>query len=218
VRASTLLPSRGLYCVPVNHKLSVDHNQRIILDVLTGLFTFMTLISLGGFIGCLARNLPLTRIYSWVNWILFLTSLAAGAIGIYEVFREHAVDSNKYTNCLNKNGGKEDVVTKTKCQIEAGAFSILAKALVTAMFVVYWLITVCASRPVFILSVRPSLTHCTDGCHIVSSYVSQLDEEDAAEQRYTRVPNLVNIPRSNIPGSDNMELYGTVKKDTTYYA
>jgi hypothetical protein len=125
------------------HQITFDHTQQIVLDVLTGLFTFMALVSLGGLIGCATRNLPLTRIYNGLNWVLFLLSLVAGGLGIYQIFRTNDINNTAYNDCLKNNGNKTDGFTTAKCHTESAAVSTVTRVLIVVMFVVFWLILSC---------------------------------------------------------------------------
>jgi hypothetical protein len=100
-------------------------------------------------------------------------SIASGAFFLYTLF--HQTGDNDIQSCIN---GSTDDLKKEACK---KGFEVI-RGVIVGVFVLVWLIELCAYSNFQLLrqSHAYKLNH-IDGCIIVSNYVEQLDEEEAAQ-------------------------------------
>jgi len=65
---------------------NVTNSAKIIIIVIGGVFTVMSLVSLFGFVGSVTRNRRFVEAYSSLLWVLFFVSCAASGLYLYFVF------------------------------------------------------------------------------------------------------------------------------------
>jgi len=156
-----------------HHELDLDHNQRIGMFALAGIYSAFALFSLMGFFGCLARKRGLVLAYSWLSYILLALSVGVGILNIYHLF--HKDNSKTIDDCVKGINDKTDTdfnATDSLCKNGTKVISTGIAVAATIVLVIYWLVTLY-------------------GCHIISSYVGQLSEEEDAEERSAPPPMVV---------------------------
>jgi len=153
-------------CFQIKNKaLTLQKHEEIILFVSTALYTLYTLVSLFGFIGCLVRRRILVQIYAGVSWTMLLVSIITGSIFLWGLF--HTDPEKAYQGCIQTNidsTGELQSLQQDICRKTSQVFATASRVGITIGFVVFWLLMIYA-------------------CHVIQSYVSQLEEEEDAYGR-----------------------------------
>lgn len=143
-----------------------------------------TLTSSRRFIGCLVRKRILVQIYAAISWVMLLLSIIIGSLFLWGLF--HTDPTKAYDNCLataNPDGNEEtQSLAEEVCKGSTAVLGGVQRAGITIGFVVFWLIMICTSHVLFIWEQR-LISHITDACHVIQSYVGQLEEEEDAYGR-----------------------------------
>jgi len=119
------------------------------------LFSLMTLLSLFGFVGCLARSRNSVNAYSWGLLTFIFMSIFSGAFTLWALFNK-PYTQKEYLDCLN---GATDDTSQAIC----GNGGSIFKGIAVAIYIVVWLLMIYAYV-------------------IVDNYVDQLDEEEIARE------------------------------------
>lgn len=154
------------------------------------------------FIGCLARRRVLVQIYSGVSWAILGLSIVIGAVFLWNLY--HADPTTAIEQCLkladvdvNDDADNDaEAICRKGTKFLQGAERIG----ITIGLVVMWLVQICAS-PLLLPRGNASLTNrgfSVDGCHIVSSYVGQLEEEEDAYGRHRGGNSSQNVTSVNV--------------------
>jgi len=180
----------------LNHQLTLADSEKVQLFVQAGLYTIMALISLFGFVGCLGRKRVLVSVYCWTSYILLAISIISGAVFLWNLF--HQDTSQTVQNCINNVNNKTGTdanLTDDVCEKGTKIFTAGARAVITIILTIFWLIQ-------------------AYGCHIIHSYVHQLEEEEDANMRHGGMapPMAINVnagPQPTYyPFSDGQNAYG----------
>ncbi|KAG5645954.1 hypothetical protein DXG03_004746 [Asterophora parasitica] len=134
------------------------------------LFTILTLLSIFGFVGCLAKNRNAVHAYSVGIIITLLFSIASGAYALWALFNRNSQEA--VDKCLNGGGG--DDVTTSLCQNGASLF----KGIIVVLYIFTWLFMIYAYV-------------------IVDNYVEQLDDELSANETRQMI-NAISQPRATV--------------------
>ncbi|KAF8265279.1 hypothetical protein EI94DRAFT_1772397 [Lactarius quietus] len=128
-------------------------NQEISVVISALSYTVLAIISLFGFLGTIKKRQSYVSSYNSLVWYHLGFSIATGAFFIYTLF--HKVGDEDVNNCIN---GSTSPTKQDECQTQFHA----GRAIIIGLYIFFWLIEFW-------------------GCLIVSEYVSQLQEEEAAD-------------------------------------
>jgi len=150
-----------------SHELILTNTQRTQLFIQAGISTFFTLAAILGFIGCLTRKRALVSAYSSASITLLGASVVSGAIFLWSLY--HQSEQDAIDQCIKNSSSNSQEITKEVCEKGTKILAGATKGIITAIFVIFWLITLY-------------------GCVIISSYVSQLEEEEQAKEMINAPP------------------------------
>jgi len=135
-----------------------------------GIFTLLTLLSVFGFIGCLARSRNSVNAYSWGLLTFIIISIFSGAYTLWALFNK-PYTQDQYLACMN---GATDEGAQAIC----GNSGRVYKGIAVAVYIVMWLFMIYAYV-------------------IVDNYIDQLDEEMHANDTRDMM-NSIGAPRVTV--------------------
>jgi len=149
----SIIAGVGWYAATHKDQAHFTRNQEISVVISALSYTVLAIISLFGFLGAIKKRRSYVSLYSTLVWYHLGFSIGSGVFFIYTLF--HKVGDEDVNNCISDN-------TSLSEQDDCRTQFHVSRAFTIAGYIIFWLIELW-------------------GCLIVSHYVSQLREEEAAE-------------------------------------
>ncbi|KAH9027286.1 hypothetical protein EDB84DRAFT_1500477 [Lactarius hengduanensis] len=149
----SIIAGLGWYTATHGNQAHLTKNQEISVVITSLSYTILAIISLFGLIGTITKRQTFVSLYNTMVWYHLGFSIATGAYFIYTLF--HKVGTDDVNNCASgsTSQSKQDECKKA---FDAG------RGVIIGLYIFFWLIELW-------------------GCIIVSEYVGQLQEEEAAD-------------------------------------
>jgi len=149
----SIIAGVGWHAATHREQAHLTKNQEISVVITALSYTVLAIISLFGFIGTINKRQSYVSLYNTLVWYHLGFSIGTGAYFIYTLF--HKVGEEDVNNCIS---GSTSPSKQDDCQRQ---FHV-ARAITIGLYIFFWLIELW-------------------GCVIVAEYVSQLQEEEAAD-------------------------------------
>jgi hypothetical protein len=108
-------------------------------------------------------------------------SIFSGAFALYNIF--NVTSSDAIQKCVSTPNSEGQQLTEDECNRSYTIFKVIA----VAVFVLVWLLEICTPLSSTCVVIRfCSRYPITGGCVITNNYISQLDEEDEAKDRWPK--------------------------------
>jgi len=149
----SIIAGLGWHAATHGDQVHLTRNQEISVVITSVAYTALAIISLLGLIGTITKRQSFISVYNTMVWYHLGFSIVTGAFFIYTLF--HKVGDDDVNNCVSSSTsqGKQDECQRT---FEVG------RGIIIGLYILLWLIEIWV-------------------CVIVSRYVAQLQEEEAAD-------------------------------------
>jgi magnesium-transporting ATPase (P-type) len=149
----SIIAAVGWYAATHRDQAHLTSNQEISVVITSLSYTALAIISLLGLIGTFTKRQGFVALYNTMVWYHLGFSIVTGAYFIYTLF--HKVGNDDVNNCVSSGTSQR---TQDACQRAFDA----ARGITIGLYILLWLTELWA-------------------CVIVSRYVAQLQEEEAAD-------------------------------------
>jgi len=140
---------------------TLPKTNEIALYIHSSLYSLLALLSLFGFIGAIIRNRTMVSVFFMILVGHLVFSIFSGAFALYNIF--NVTSSDAIQKCVSTPNAEGQQLTEAECN---RSYTIV-KAVAVTIFVLVWLLEIW-------------------GCVITNNYISQLDEEDEAKDRWPK--------------------------------